>query len=312
MILTVTPNSALDHILFIDEWTPGVPMRTTHVVPGVGGKGLDVSIALRRFGVDSIGVAMVAGETGKKLVGLVESYGVWADPVWVAGETRTAHVVVERIHHRHTHLIEGEMHIQPEHVAALMARIKQHLPRIKYVICAGSIPKAFPPTFYGDVLREAAPFKIPALIDSSGDPLLNALPAKPEIIKLNHEEFNTTFDRAAHTLPDRIDTGRAVTRQHGLNALVITCGQDGILAFTAEGIFHAVAPVQITVNAAGAGDVTSAALVWRLLEGDSWQNALVWAAAAGAASVLTERTADVHLADVERLRPDVKMVCYTN
>ncbi|KPL82894.1 hypothetical protein SE15_12715, partial [Thermanaerothrix daxensis] len=54
-------------------------------------------------------------------------------------------------------------------------------------------------------------------------------------------------------------------------------------------------------------DATSAALAWRLSLGDPWPEALRWAAATGAATVLTEGTADCHFADVQNLYPLVQI-----
>jgi len=42
-----------------------------------------------------------------------------------------------------------------------------------------------------------------------------------------------------------------------------------------------------------------------LSQGDGWLEALRWAAASGAACVLTEATAEVRLEDVQRLLPQV-------
>jgi fructose-1-phosphate kinase PfkB-like protein len=46
MILTGTLNTALEKVLFINEWESGPPMRTAKIVTSVGGKGLDSSVVL--------------------------------------------------------------------------------------------------------------------------------------------------------------------------------------------------------------------------------------------------------------------------
>ena len=94
---------------------------------------------------------------------------------------------------------------------------------------------------------------------------------------------------------------RAILRRYGLPALVITCAADGILAVLPEGSLWARTLPQDEINAAGAGDAVSAALVWRLSQGDGWDSALRWAAAASAAVVLTEATADCRWEDIQRI-----------
>ena len=59
------------------------------------------------------------------------------------------------------------------------------------------------------------------------------------------------------------------------------------------------------VNAAGAGDAVSAAIVYRITQGDDWTQALTWAAAVSAAVVLTEGTAECSMTDIQNLYPKV-------
>jgi fructose-1-phosphate kinase PfkB-like protein len=97
--------------------------------------------------------------------------------------------------------------------------------------------------------------------------------------------------------------GREILERFSLPALVITCGAAGILAILPQGSLWARTPPQPETNAAGAGDAASAALVWRFSLGDEWESALRWAAAASAAVVLTEATADCRWEDIQRLYP---------
>jgi sugar/nucleoside kinase (ribokinase family) len=48
-------------------------------------------------------------------------------------------------------------------------------------------------------------------------------------------------------------------------------------------------------------------LAWRFSLGDDWPEALRWAAAASAASVLAEGTGESHRPEVERLLPEAKV-----
>ena len=104
-----------------------------------------------------------------------------------------------------------------------------------------------------------------------------------------------------------MDAAEQVRYDRNLPALVLTCGRDGIIIVTAEGVVQAQAPVQRAINAAGAGDAASAAIVWRRAQGDGWTETARWAAAISAASVVTEGTAEVRFADVEHLLPDVRV-----
>ena len=307
MILTVTPNSALDKVLFIQKWVPGGTMRTEKTVTSVGGKGLDSSVVLRHLGVETVGLTFVAGRTGYELIHLLEKYGIIPEVVWVGGKTRVAYVVSEAQHERHSHLITGKLNINPTQVEEFLQRFRHRVREAAWVICAGSLPLNLPVTFYRTIIEEAKQYHVPVLLDSSGKAVEEAIPACPEILKMNREEFERTFNLPCSNLEDLKQQADQVYRTYNLPSLVITCASNGILSYSQGGTFHTRAPRQKPVNAAGAGDAVSSALVWRLSQGDSWRDALKWVGATAAAVVLTEGTADCHMQDILRILPQVKI-----
>jgi 1-phosphofructokinase family hexose kinase len=303
MILTVTLNSGVDKVLLVDEFLPGLPVNAKNVVTSVGGKGLDVSVTLRHLGVETTGLAFVAGGTGRILEGLLEEYGILPELVWVEGETRTCYVIAELKPGRVSHIKYGELQISSRHVDQFLKAYQMQLPKADWVVCSGSIPPALPESFYRGLVNNAVQAGVKVLVDSTQKALLSTLPHHPTILKLNRDEFNWTFHEKAGTLEGLIPKARLAASQHAIPNLVITCGSEGILAITQEGSFHARAPKQQAVNAAGAGDGASAAIVWRLSLGDPWPEALKWAAATSAAVVLTEGTADCRMSDVHAIYP---------
>jgi 1-phosphofructokinase family hexose kinase len=309
MFLSVTSSPPVDKILFIPEWTPGIPQHATLLVTSVGGKGLDASVALRHLGQPTTGLFMAAGETGKELENLVSAYGILPEIIWTEGESRTAHIIAEALSQQHTHIFTGGLSINAAHKKALLERFQALLPGADWVLTGGTVPPGQEATIYytlADLCRQAGK---PILIDSLREPMLQALPAGPTIVKMNRAEFAWTFKTETSSLEALIEQAEQVYKDHRLNALVVTCGADGILAFTPNGFIHAVPPLQVVVNAAGAGDSASGALAWRLYEGDSWVEAVHWAAAVSAACVLCEGTADLRFEDVRRIYPDVALVC---
>jgi fructose-1-phosphate kinase PfkB-like protein len=137
--------------------------------------------------------------------------------------------------------------------------------------------------------------------------MARALPGHPTIAKMNEREFGETFQVEVESRNHLLRLGKQVLEQYSGINLVLTLGKDGMLAITAQDAYQASSPQQVAVNAAGAGDAASAALAWRLSQGDGWEDALIWAVATSAASVLTEPTAEVRWEDVVRIHADVKV-----
>lgn len=301
MILTLTPNSAIDRILFVDEIVPGTTMRCSRMIDHIGGKGLDSSIALQSLGVETYALAFAAGANGQTMARAIEALGIPHELIWLEGETRIAHVVIETKRHRHSHLIAGSLPTPPEAGALLLARAQPHLARASWLVAGGSLPPGLPASYYREIGALARAAGVPALFDMTGEPVHALLDAPPAILKMNRVEFESTFGVHPASFEDLIPEAGRVARMHNLPALVLTAGELGIIAATPAGLFHASCPPQQVLNAAGAGDAASAALAWRFSLGEDWPLALQWAVAVSAGSVGTPLTGQVDPAAVEPL-----------
>jgi 1-phosphofructokinase family hexose kinase len=306
MILTVTANASLDRILFIDEFVPTTNMRVQKNLEAVGGKGYDTSVALQCLGVPNLALGCLAGRSGEVLRAQLDGYGIRHDLIWVEGDTRIAHVIIETRHRRHSHITSLGYTLTAADVAELLARFRRHLPAARWVVVAGAAAPGAPLDLYRTEVELAQAAGVPVLTDCHSEPARLAAGARPAIHKMNRAELAATYGVRADTIADLERAVRDLARRLDLPAMVVTCGADGILAVTRGGSYLATVPHQEEVNAAGAGDAVSAALVWRLGEGDDWPAALQWAGAASAATVLTERTAESRIEDVRRLYP---LVC---
>lgn len=308
MVLTVTPNSALDRVFLIEEWTPGEPIRVEHMVPAVGGKGLDASVSLSCQEIPSLALAFFAGETGRELLALLGRYAIRLFPIWASGETRVAHVIAERKHARHTHLTAGQMTISQIQQDAFFAQLRVLLAEASWMVGGGSLPAGLDTLFFAKSIAMADRAGVPSLVDTAAtplDPITAASP--PTVLKMNRLEFEAAFGEKVAGRAELLEAGRDAREKHELPNLLITDGREGLYAFSAEGILHAQAPPQAVVNAAGAGDAVSGTLAHHLSRGASWPEALRQAAAVSAATVLTETTAECRIADVQRILPAVRV-----
>ena len=109
MIFTVTLNPAVDKILFLDEFQRSRTNRLTQTLETIGGKGTHVSINLKLQAVQSTALGIALGENGKKIVKLMEDWGVQVQFLHydLAGkESRTNYEIVENTGHICTMLTE--------------------------------------------------------------------------------------------------------------------------------------------------------------------------------------------------------------
>ena len=193
MILTITANSALDKVIYIEEFIPTHDMRSRQMIESVGGKGFDTSVVLASLGVPNLALGIVAGSSGKRLEQLLDGYGIPTDLVWIEGETRIANVIVETLHNRQSHVVTPGYVVKEAAAAEFTRRYRAHLGHVDWVIASGSLPEGLPADYYRTLAQLAKEAGVKFLVDCSGESLRLAAQGQPTVLKMNRLEFEQAF-----------------------------------------------------------------------------------------------------------------------
>ncbi|MGX7827190.1 1-phosphofructokinase family hexose kinase [Actinokineospora sp. 24-640] len=275
MILTCTPNPALDVSYHVDQLLPGTTHRIRSVLERAGGKGFNVSRVLHQRGVATLAVGPVGGILGDSLrADLVES-GLPHELLPVAAATRMTVAVVAR---EATMFNEPGGPLSEMDWTRLRDLVAAHLPSAGALVCSGSLPPGAPEDSYGAFVALARERGVPVVVDVGGPALCAAARAGADVLKPNLDEL-----RAAMATSDPLAGGRDLLAL-GAGAVVVSLGADGMVAVTPDGAWRAVAP-PITGNPTGAGDAAVAALADGMARGLAWPERLRAAAAWSAAAV---------------------------
>jgi tagatose 6-phosphate kinase len=272
MIVTVTPNLALDVTYEVAELRPGVTNRVQTVHARAGGKGVNVARVLRSLGHDVLVLGLAGGPTGDAVRMDLEASGLAHDLAPAAGETRRTVTVVAG--GEATMLSEPGPAVGPREWAALEARV----PDADVLVLSGSLPPGVDGEAVARLTARLSARGIPVIVDTSGEALLRAAPYA-WAVKPNAEELAETTGT---------DDPVAGARMLGAPAVVVSLGADGLLAVTAGGVHRAPPPRRVSGNPTGAGDAVVAALAAGLVADGavSWPRLLADAAALSAAAVL--------------------------
>jgi tagatose 6-phosphate kinase len=264
VIVTITPNLALDVTYEVPELCPGGTHRVRSVHARAGGKGVNVARILRSLGHDVLVLGLAGGATGDAVRADLDDAGLPHDLVPCAGETRRTVTVVAG--GEATLLNEPGPVVAPDEWAALEARI----PDADVVVISGSLPPGIP----ADAIARLAARDGRVIVDTSGEPLRHAAPYA-WAVKPNAEE-----------LASLTGTGDPVAgaRMLPAPAVVVSLGADGLLAVAGDEVHRAAPPRVVSGNPTGAGDAVVAALAAGA--GAPWPELLADAAALSAAAVL--------------------------
>ncbi|WP_370949469.1 1-phosphofructokinase family hexose kinase [Amycolatopsis sp. cg5] len=285
MIVTVTPNAALDVTYTVDSFRPGETHRVRSVRQRAGGKGVNVARVLHALGADVRAIATIGGRTGHAFSDDLAASGIPARLVPIAGETRRTTTVLGDTT---TLLNEPGPEVTQAEWAALDRAAQSQDPDV--LVCSGSLPPGCPADGYATLLSGLS------ILDTSGDALLAGLKAKPTVVKPNLDEL-----REVTGLADT-ESAAAELRKAGAGTVIVSLGKDGMLAVTQAGTWHATPTEVLTGNPTGAGDAAVAAIALGLLRRDSWPRILRDAVALSAAAVRGALAGDVDLPYFRRER----------
>jgi 1-phosphofructokinase len=279
VIITVTPNPAVDRTVFIDALHPGKIMRSSRSWSEPSGKGVNVSLALAAHHRPTRAVLPVGGPAGAHLVEMLNQAGLDHQPVPIAGEVRVnisliqPDGIVTKINEPGPALTDAEGH-------ALLDAARSHARSGGWLAGCGSLPSGLTDDYYAQLVETGHRAGNQVVIDTSGPALIKALAAGPDLIKPNADELADAAGGTITTIGDVLDAAQEL-RTRGAGAVLASLGADGALLVTAAGALHGAAPVDDVVSTVGAGDAMLAGYLSASADPDTaLRTALAWGAAA--------------------------------
>jgi 1-phosphofructokinase family hexose kinase len=305
MIITLTPNSGIDHTIQVSDFQLNSTIRATDSAWGMGGKATDVSWILGRLGVPSRALGFAAGANGLRMEEMLRERGVETDFVRAEGETRLNTVVVVP-GQGHSTITTSTLRVLPEHLTELTSRYQEALEGASCVVMGGSLPHGVPLEFYPQAIAQAHQAGVPVIFDSSGPSLRAGLEGRPELVKPNLAELKELLGDQPSS---QQEVRQAASRLHdecGAN-VIATMGSAGAIAVFDEGTYF-VHPVSVpVVSAAGAGDGVLAGMALVYERGESLQAGLQHGFALAGAVLQTLATADFRLENYHELLPAIRI-----
>lgn len=307
MILTVTPNPCVDKTVFVDELRVGAFMRSPRCTCIPGGKGTNVSRAVKNLGRDTRALVVVGGHPGAHVVEMIERQdGVECVPVWVGDQTRTITTVLEEKIRRQTAFFEPGPRVTPEEERKIEEIFCSALAGARVVTFNGAVPDPAISGIYTRLIRHAADAGAVTVLDSHGPELGRGLDAAPFMCKPNIAEAEELVGYPLDTEKARLS---AVDWFHtkGVKLVVLSLGKGGAIVSDGAARLRAVPPEIKEVNPVGSGDALVAGFAIGLMEGMSLHDTSRLAIAAGAANAMSWDIGHFDRSQVEKLSSQVSV-----
>lgn len=314
MILTVTPNPALDLTWLVPSLHPGESHRVASGVGRAGGKGLNVSRVLHQMDHPTHAVTSVGGSTGVEFRAELEASGVPHTLIETTSATRRSLALVDEEASEATVLNEYGSPLDRPESDRFWAQVDRLARDARVVVLSGSLPRDTDPVVISSAVGRLRATGRPVLVDTSGPAMLAAVAAGASVVKPNADEL-----REATGFAD-LDQGITDLFERGATCVVASLGADGLIVAHRDGRrVRARMAQSVRGNATGAGDAVTAAIAVSLADDPDLsargalevlaRRAVAWGAAAVAMPqagslepTLAGRTADVDITETENDR----------
>ena len=303
----VSVNPAIDTRLILDTFIPGKINRVQEVHRAPGGKAAHVAMALRALGANPTWIGFSGGATGSELLHGLQLLQIKTLSIPAAQSSRVNLEILDT-RGEVTELLEpGGTITQPEwaHFQQVCAGAFQS-PARKIAALSGSLPPGVPPDAYAALIRSAQSANCLAFLDSSGSPLIEALPARPDLVKSNSDEAESVTQIAVRDPASAAQAARKLL-DLGARSAVVSLGSRGLVGVSQRGAsaMHAwTAPLR-PKSTVGCGDSALAGLAFANASGLSFEQGLALAVACGAANCLAPLPARLAREDVSRFEQAV-------
>ena len=305
-ILCLGATPAVQRVMIFRKLRLDAVNRAATTLDGAAGKSANVAKVLKALGEQPVATGFLGGDRGEFLQATLVERSIESDFVTVSTRTRQCLTVIDESAGTQTELVEESRPVEPADFIRLMAVIRRRVAECRAVVMSGTIVSGGPIGLYFDCTRLAENAGAFSVVDAQGTALIEALKAKPALIKPNRSELAATVGRE---LGDDADVMKAMRElgERGAQRVVVTAGKEPVLAFDGKDFWQIVTPQIRAVNPIGSGDAFAAGLVSHLLRGDDLGEACRWGAAAGAANALTLLPGELSLDDMKQLARRVEV-----
>ncbi len=299
-IVTLTLNPAIDKSTTVQAIVPDKKLRCSTPKFEPGGGGVNVSRAIKKLDGNSTVIYLAGGYSGKFYEDLLNQEGINSCVITTKGHTRENLIVVDESANLQYRFGMPGPEINEDEWQNVI-KILEKAAGVEYIVASGSLPTGVPVDFFARLAACAKKINAKLILDTSGEPLRNAVDDGVFMIKPNLGELSFLHGVEELHEADAINAAKDIIGKGGCEAMVISKGASGALLITKDEVVSSPAPTVKKRSTVGAGDSMVAGMVLTLSYGWAWRDVLQYGIATGTATTMNPGTELCKKEDVERL-----------
>ena len=287
-IITLTLNPAFDIHCYSENFKPYHENLAKITSFDAGGKGINISRALAKNGIESTAVIALGEENGDDFLRALSDEGIRLEKILLPGRIRE-NITLHTSLSPETRISFKGFLADDTLLEKARALIWDKLDSDTVVTFTGTLPEGVSIEGAKKMLKEIKARGAKTVIDSKSFKLSDLIDCAPWLIKPNEEEIE---EYTGVSITDSLSAVREAEkiRAAGIENVMISLGKNGAVLASSGGDFIAKAPTVNAVSTIGAGDSSIAGFLLAAKNNSSPQDMLKLAVCYGSAACMTEGT----------------------
>lgn len=287
MITVAALSPSLDITFVVPRLRLGEIHRPDAVHRVAGGKPLNLARAAVTVGASVSTVAILGGSNGRFIEAALVEAGIGVRAVQIPEETRTCVSIAAGDRDDLTEIYPYAPPVPEQAWQAFRTELDAELgDRSGWLAINGSTPQGLAPDDFAALVRIGRSAGLRVAVDTHGEALAAALPAGPDLVKINRQEAAALLNQDAAGA-DLADLTTIIGDRSG-GEVIITDGADGAIGRDRQGRSHRVTPPPGVVGRfpVGSGDAFLGGYLAAIESGAALPEALRLATGSAAANAL--------------------------
>lgn len=232
MILTVGFDSFLEKIYHLNKWNQFETNQVKDCAYNLGGKSINVAMALKDLNLDIFTTGFLGGLNGKYIFSGLKELDIYNDFIHIKDET-PANISVFKDKDFLFKLREPSPRITREELGKFYQIYENIVYRYEFICALGEIPLELPRDIYFNLIKIAKEHKRKLILDTSGEELSRGIEAIPFMLKLKLEDLEK-LSKIKINFESEIIKLASTYIEKGIKIIVIDLDEKGSIVLTED------------------------------------------------------------------------------
>lgn len=303
MTLIVNFNPSIDRWYKIEDFRLFGSYTTRDYTIVHGGKGINVAKVIKSFNEPVVVTGFVGGEGGNFIEEKLDKMDISHRFIRVKGETKNS-IRILSSNGFYTEIEEKGSSISIDDAISFYKLYKELIFEHDIICICGDKGITLPTDIFKELIVLANEYNKKVFLNTSASLLKVAVEASPYFVKLNKSQMEEYLGCTVINDIDIIQGGKYLS-EDGIQIVIITLGEEGLIAFHNQYIYRIRVPKVLIVNSIGAGDSMVGGFISGLLRNYDFEFSLKMTAACATANVMEVEPGKVDMNNMKKIMNEI-------